>query len=128
MQESYSTHLIEPTTKRFLYNTLKQCHNYKIHYYSVLFNFVLFIIIFSVIGGFLYYRYKNRKIDYEKQQLQIFLNKKQITDKIQKMQFDKLRTQYSTTNIEQLPNSFTMNENTMNAVFTPLLPLPQPIK
>ena len=59
--------LIEPGTKYFLNETLKQCHTYKSNYHNILINIGLFIGFLIVLGSILFYKYKGRLTHIEKQ-------------------------------------------------------------
>jgi len=59
--------LIEPGTKYFLNQTLKQSHNYKIKFYNQMFNIGLFITFFIILGAILLYKYKGRLTPTEKE-------------------------------------------------------------
>jgi hypothetical protein len=54
------TNLIEPGVKYFLNETLKNCNKKKVQYNNNLFNFLLFLGFFTVLGIFLYYKFKSR--------------------------------------------------------------------
>lgn len=58
--------LIEPGTKYFLNQTLKQSHVYKIKFYNKMFNVGLFILFFIILGAILLYKYKGRLTPIEK--------------------------------------------------------------
>lgn len=67
--------LVEPGAKYFLNETLKNCNYLKEKYKNLLFNIGMLVLFCSVLGLFLYYRYKGkispmerRKKDIEKQQ------------------------------------------------------------
>jgi hypothetical protein len=57
------TNLIEPGVKYFLNETLKNCNKKKVQYNNNLFNFLLFLGFFTVLGIFLYYKFKSRPSD-----------------------------------------------------------------
>lgn len=52
--------LIEPGVKYFLAQTLKECRKFKDTYLTVIFNISMFIILITIIGGFLYFKYKGK--------------------------------------------------------------------
>ena len=67
--------LIEPGTKYFLNQSLKQTHEFKIKFYNKMFNVCLFILFLLILGAILLYKYKGKltplekeKKNYEKQQ------------------------------------------------------------
>jgi hypothetical protein len=55
--------LIEPGTKYFLYETLKQCNQKKYTYFNTLLNVLLFSVFILFFAGFLYYKYHTKKKD-----------------------------------------------------------------
>ncbi len=59
--------LTEPGTKYFLNETLKQCHIYKINYNNILINIGLFIGFLLILGAILFYKYKGRLTQVEKE-------------------------------------------------------------
>jgi hypothetical protein len=58
--------LTEPGIKYFLNETLKQCHVYKINYNNLLINIGLFIGFLLILGAILFYKYKGRLTQVEK--------------------------------------------------------------
>jgi len=52
--------LIEPGTKYFLRETLKNCSKKKLFFNTVVLNITLFFIFSTILGTFLYYRHKTR--------------------------------------------------------------------
>ena len=65
-----SANLIEPGVKYFLKETLKNCNKKRIMYNNNLFNLWLFLGFFSILGIFLYYKFKTKptKQDLEKKE------------------------------------------------------------
>jgi hypothetical protein len=59
--------LTEPGIKYFLNETLKQCHTYKINYNNILINIVLFVVFLLILGAILFYKYKGRLTQVEKE-------------------------------------------------------------
>ena len=57
------TNLIEPGVKYFLNETLKNCNKKRVQYNNNLFNFLIFLGFFTVLGIFLYYKFKSRPSD-----------------------------------------------------------------
>ena len=51
------SHLIDSTTKTFLMTALQNSHETRMKYYSIVFNFAVFIGFILVFGGALYYCY-----------------------------------------------------------------------
>ena len=64
--------LIEPGVKYFLNETLKNCNKKRVQYNNNLFNFLLFLAFSTVLGIFLYYKFKSRptKNDLEEREQQ----------------------------------------------------------
>ena len=60
--------LIEPGTKYFLRETLKQCHHFKEKYHNFLLNLGLFLVFLFIVGAILLYKYKGRLTPAEKEQ------------------------------------------------------------
>tara|TARA_B100001093_G_C26780715_1_gene994485 strand:- start:554 stop:874 length:321 start_codon:yes stop_codon:yes gene_type:complete len=60
--------LCEPGMKYFLKGSLKECKRFRDAHYTLLFNILATITFISIIGGFLWYRYKGKLTPEEKQQ------------------------------------------------------------
>ena len=60
--------LTEPGIKYFLNETLKQCHVYKSNYNNILINIVLLVGFLLILGAILFYKYKGRLTQVEKDQ------------------------------------------------------------
>jgi hypothetical protein len=60
--------LIESSAKNYLFNTLKQCHGYRVNVYYYALNIGVFILFVLIFGLTLYYCNKQKMTDYEKQQ------------------------------------------------------------
>jgi len=58
--------LIEPGVKYFLNETLKQCREFKNTYHNTLFNILLLIIFFTILGILLLVKYKGKLTPAEK--------------------------------------------------------------
>lgn len=54
------SHLIDSTTKSFLISALQKSHETRMKYYSIVFNFAVFMGFILVFGFVLYYRYKSK--------------------------------------------------------------------
>jgi hypothetical protein len=52
--------LIEPGVRYFLSGTLKECRKFKDRNENIIFNMSMAGLLFILIGGFLYYRYKGK--------------------------------------------------------------------
>jgi hypothetical protein len=82
--------LVEPGVKYFLKETLKQCKEFKDKHHNIIFNIVLFIVFFLILGGLLLYKYKGKLTPEEK--VQKDNEKKQyILSKISNYQMEKKR-------------------------------------
>lgn len=60
-------YLVEPGTRYFLSETLKQSHEFRVKYENYMVNIGLFILFLICLGGLLYYKYKGRLTPQEKQ-------------------------------------------------------------
>lgn len=60
MNNTISPKLIEPGVRYFLSGTLKECRKFKDNNATIIFNFSMTCLLFMLIGGFLYYRYKGK--------------------------------------------------------------------
>ena len=63
-----SSILIEENFTEYLQQSLKSCHENRTRIYSIILNVGIVVILFLVIGIFLYYRYKTKPSPYEMQQ------------------------------------------------------------
>lgn len=52
--------LVEYQVKDVLHHNLRQCHELKMNYYSILFNLACFCFIVSILGAIFYYKYKGQ--------------------------------------------------------------------
>ena len=59
--------LIEPGTKYFLNQSLKQTHEFKVKFYNKMFNVGLFIFFLLILGAILLYKYKGKLTPLEKE-------------------------------------------------------------
>jgi len=95
--------LIESTTKNYLFNTLKQCHNHRVSIYYYALNIGVFLVFAIVVGVTLYYCSKKKLTDYEKQQ-KMYEDQKYILSKIRFYKEDqKQREQSQGSSITNLP-------------------------
>ena len=62
------THLIEPTVKYYLFNTLQTCHTNRVTIYYYVLNVGVFLLFAGITGYILYYCYTHKLSPYEKQQ------------------------------------------------------------
>jgi len=84
--------LTEPGVKYFLNESLKQCHMFKEKYNNTLFNIVVTIFFFIILGILLLYKYKGKPTPEEIEENEN--NKKiYILSKIKNYQESKLRAQ-----------------------------------
>ncbi len=59
--EDAGSHLIDSTAKTFLLSALQKSHETRMRYYSIVFNFAVFVGFVIVFGGALYYCHINKK-------------------------------------------------------------------
>jgi len=59
--------LTEPGVKYFMNQVLKQCNEQRFVFTNTVYNLVLFLIFFLIIGGFLYYKYRGKLTPEEKE-------------------------------------------------------------
>ena len=84
--------LTEPGVKYFINETLKQCHIFKEKYQNMIFNIVLLVLFFIILGLLLLYKYKGKLTPDEIEQMD--LQKKQyILSKIKIFQDTKVKAQ-----------------------------------
>jgi hypothetical protein len=86
--------LTEPGIRYFIGEMLKQCHKYKEQYYNNVFNIMLFISFFVILGILLLYKYKG-KLTPEEIAENDKLKKQYILSKIKLYKEEKIRTQQS---------------------------------
>lgn len=108
-------YLVEPGTRYFLSETLKQSHEFRLKYENYMVNIGLFIFFLICLGGLLFYKYKGRLTPEEKQK-----NEKQkqqyILSKIKMFQDNKRRMhQELITGLPQWESEFeAVNLNVLN--------------
>lgn len=100
--------LIEPHAKRFLSRMLSRCQEYKIKYFSIWMNLTIFVVFVSVVCAVLYYRYKGRPTEYEKQQ-RLYKDQMYVLSKIRAYHDEKKRASYA--NITNLPITANLADN-----------------
>jgi hypothetical protein len=95
-----NSHLIDPSAKNYLFQTLKQCHNHRVNIYYYVLNISIFIVFAIIVFLTLYYCHKNKLTDYQKAQ-------KMIRDQqyvMSKIRFYQEETRDAkTSNVTQLP-------------------------
>jgi hypothetical protein len=52
--------LVDPGTRYYLFNSLQKSHHYRVKYYSIIFNILVFIFFIGGTALFLYWRYKEK--------------------------------------------------------------------
>jgi hypothetical protein len=92
MSEYSKPMLTEPGVKYFLNETLKQCHQFKERHHNLLFNVMLLICFFIILGILLLYKYKGKLTPEELEEREIE-KKRYILSKIRNFQDSKLRAQ-----------------------------------
>jgi hypothetical protein len=75
------SHLIDTTTKTFLMSALQKAHETRMKYYSIVFNFVVFIGFILVFGGALYYCYLAKRSP-EEQNYKMIKDQEYVLSKI----------------------------------------------
>jgi len=73
--------LIEGNFVNYLQDNLRSCHENRTKIYSIALNLGIVVVLFLVIGIFLYYRYKERPTPYETQQ-KMYKDQQYILDRI----------------------------------------------
>jgi hypothetical protein len=84
--------LTEPGVKYFINETLKQCHIFKENYQHIIFNIVLLVVFFIILGVLLLYKYKG-KLTTEEIEEKKLLKKQYILSKIRNFQDAKIKSQ-----------------------------------
>ena len=84
--------LTEPGVKYFINETLKQCHIFKENYQHVIFNIVLLVVFFIILGVLLLYKYKGKLTTEEIEEKEL-LKKQYILSKIRNFQDAKIKSQ-----------------------------------
>jgi len=65
----------------YMLSRLKSCHENRIKVYSFAFNMGIVVLFTLIVGAFLYYRYKEKPTEYEKQQ-KLYHDQQYILDRI----------------------------------------------
>jgi hypothetical protein len=108
MSEYSKPMLTEPGVKYFLNETLKQCHKFKEKHNNLLFNVMLLIGFFIILGILLLYKYKGKLSPEELEEREIE-KKRYILSKIRNYQDSKLRAQQELiTGLPHWENEFDM--------------------
>jgi hypothetical protein len=98
-----SSHLIEPSVKDYLYDTLQKCHSNRVNVYYYVLNIGVFLFIFLVFGAALYYSSKHKKSEYEEKQ-KLARDQEYVLSKIRFYQEDKkARNTGQSSDITNLP-------------------------
>ncbi len=84
--------LTEIGVKSFLKQILKNCNDFRINYFNIVFNFLLLFVFFIILGIVLIIKYKG-KLTPEEQEEKNMETKTYILSKIKNFQVDKLRKQ-----------------------------------
>ena len=84
--------LTEPGVKYFINETLKQCHHFKEKHQNMIFNIVLLVSFFIILGILLLYKYKGKLTPEEIEQKDL-LKKQYILSKIRNFQDAKIKAQ-----------------------------------
>lgn len=67
MNTSMGPSLVEPNARYFIGSTLKQCRTLKNNYFNAAINIIIFVILISIISMFLFYKYKSKYTNFEKE-------------------------------------------------------------
>jgi hypothetical protein len=89
--------LTDYSTKYYLYNVLKKCHDHRVSIYYYVLNISVFVVFLGVTAAILYSCHKNKLTDHEKQ-VKMMRDQQYILSKIRYYKEDKKRdeeTQYS---------------------------------
>ena len=92
--------LIEPGTKYFFNETLKNVNNERNRINSLLFNLALFVMFIFIVYGILYFRKKNKPTNDEKKKKEE-LKKNYLLNKVKELQQEKKK--HYDTMITELP-------------------------
>lgn len=98
--DSTISHLVDPSSKNYLCMSLQKCHHTRINTYTRIFNISVFAFFVFFVAASLYYLYKRKPTEYDKQRKMIE-DQKYIMSKIRFYQGSNLHTKAS--NISQLP-------------------------
>jgi heme/copper-type cytochrome/quinol oxidase subunit 2 len=94
--------LIENNVKNYLYFSLQKCHQYRVQFYSVLFNIAVFVVFVVVFGTTLFFCWKKKpnKIDLERKRAK---DQELILSKIRYFQQVKQHQKESMNSLTNLP-------------------------
>lgn len=89
--------LIEPGVRYFYNATLEQCHNFKVKYYNLWYNILMFFSFIFVLSVVLYIKYKNKnnrelQEQKEREQKEYIINKLRFMQDYKKHQNNQLMT------------------------------------
>jgi hypothetical protein len=87
-------HLIEPTTKYYLYETLKKCHTNRTTTYYYVLNIGIFVFLCGFTIILLYYCYNNKLSDSEKRN-KIIKDQEYVLSKIRYFQDENQKSKLS---------------------------------
>jgi hypothetical protein len=97
-----TSHLIENTTKNYLFQTLKQCHNHRVSIYYYVLNISIFILFILITGTVLYYCNKYKLSDVDKKR-KMYKDQQYVLSKIRYFQEERKQNENQMSNITQLP-------------------------
>jgi len=95
-------HLIEPTVKYYLFDTLKHCHDHRVIIYYYALNIGVFLLFSSIAGYTLYYCYTHRLSDRDKHE-KMKRDQAYVLSKIRYYQ-EESRDRKSSSTITELPS------------------------
>ena len=106
--------LTEPGVKYFINETLKQCHKFKEKHQNMIFNIILLVSFFIILGILLLYKYKGKLTPEEIEERDI-IKKQYILSKIKNFQDAKIRAQQELiTGLPHWENEFDIINDTPN--------------
>ena len=84
--------LVEPGTKYFIGETLKQCHQFKETYKNTIYNIIILFAFFTILGLLLLYKYKGKLTPQEIEEKER-IKKTYILSRIRNYQDAKIKAQ-----------------------------------
>ena len=92
--------MIDPSSRNYLYALLQKTHEKRMHFYMWAWNLFVFLLFVGISGSILYYRYKEKPTDYERQQ-KMLRDQEFVLSKIRFAQ--EMNEKKKTSNITDLP-------------------------
>lgn len=101
----YNPDLVDSSSKIYLSNILQKCHGFRTNIYYYVLNIGIFIAFCLLFGTTLYYCYKHKPTEYEKQQ-KYLKEQEYILSKIKFYQSQYDNSQNDSTRITNLPFTY----------------------